>query len=164
MPRLKGSADLLEDRRQRALALLRTGLSFNEVGRRIQCAASSVMRWFEAWRRGGETALKVRSSPGRPVKLKPAQQRRLVRLLLKGPLARGYRTNLWTTARIAELIQQEFGIRYHRDHIGRLMHGLHWSHQKPETRAIARDEEAIARWKQKDWPRVKKPPRGWAPI
>ena len=110
MPRLKGSADLLEDRRQRALALLKTGLSFNEVGRRIQCAASSVMRWFNAWRRGGAQALKVRSSPGRPVKLKSAQQRRLVRLLLKGPLARGYRTNLWTTARIAELIQQEFGV------------------------------------------------------
>jgi transposase len=164
MPRLKGSADLLEDRRQRALALLKAGLSFNEVGRRIQCAASSVMRWFNIWRRGGAKALKVRSSPGRPVKLKPAQQRRLVRLLLKGPLARGYRTNLWTTARIAELIQQEFGVHYHRDHIGRLMRNLNWSHQKPETRAIERDEEAIARWKQKDWPRVKKTPRGWAPI
>jgi putative transposase len=164
MSRLKGSADLLEDRRQRALALLKTGLSFNEVGRRIQCAASSVMRWFNTWRRGGAKALKVRSSPGRPVKLKPAQRRRLVRLLLKGPLARGYRSNLWTTARIAELIQQEFGVHYHRDHIGRLMRSLNWSHQKPETRAIERDEEAIARWKQKDWPRVKNTPRGWAPI
>jgi len=122
------------------------------------------MRWFNAWRRGGAKALKVRSSPGRPVKLKPAQQRRLVRLLLKGPLARGYRTNLWTTARIAELVQQEFGVHYHRDHIGRVMHSLNWSHQKPETRAIERDEEAIARWKKKDWPRVKKTPRGWAPI
>jgi len=164
MPRLKGGADLLEDRRQRALALLKTGLSFNEVGRRIQCAASSVMRWFNAWRRGGAKALKVRPSPGRPVKLKPTQRRRLVRLLLKGPLARGYRTNLWTTARIAELIQQEFGVHYHRDHIGRLMHSLKWSHQKPETRAIERDEEAIVHWKEKDWPRVKKTPRGWAPI
>src|ERR1035441_2313321 len=106
MPRLKGGADLLEDRRRRALALLKTGLSFNEVGRRIQCAASSVMRWFNAWRRGGAKALKVRSSPGRPVKLKPAEQRRLVRMLLKGPLARGYRTNLWTTARIAEVIEE----------------------------------------------------------
>jgi transposase len=164
MPRLKGSADLLEDRRLRALAMLKTGLSFNEVGRQIQCAASSVMRWFNAWRRGGAEALKVRTSPGRPVRLKAAQRRRLVRLLLKGPLARGYRTNLWTTARIAELIQQEFGVHYHRDHIGRLMHHLNWSHQKPETRAIELDEEAIARWKQKDWPRVKKTPRGWAPI
>ena len=144
--------------------MLKTGLSFNEVGRRIQCAASSVMRWLNAWRRGGAKALKVRSSPGRPVKLRPAQRRRLVKVLLKGPLARGYRTNLWTTARIAEVIQQEFGVHYHRDHIGRLMHRLNWSHQKPETRAIERDEKAIAHWKQKDWPRVKKTLRGWAPI
>jgi len=161
---MKGSADLLEDRRQRALALLKTGLSFNEAARRIPCAASSVMRWFNAWRRSGARALKVRSSPGRPVKLQPIQRRRLVKVLLKGPLARGYRTNLWTTARIAEVIQQEFGVHYHRDHIGRLMHSFNWSHQKPETRAIERDEKTIARWKKKDWPRVKKTLRGWAPI
>jgi transposase len=161
---MKGSADLLEDRRRRALALLQTGLSFHEVARRIPCAASSVMRWFNAWRRGGARALKVRSSPGRPVKLQPVQRRRLVRVLLKGPLARGYRTNLWTTARIAEVIQQEFGVHYHRDHIGRLMHSFNWSHQKPETRAVERDEKTIARWKKKDWPRVKKTPLGWAPT
>jgi len=144
--------------------LLKTGLSFNEVARRIPCAASSVMRWCNAWRQGGLRALKVRSSPGRPVKLQPVQRRRLVKVLLKGPLASGYRTNLWTTARIAEVIQREFGVHYHRDHIGRLMHSCNWSHQKPETRAIERDEKAIARWKKKDWPRVKKTLRGWAPI
>ena len=66
MPRLKGSADLLEDRRSRALALWDTGLSLNEVGRRIRCAASSVMRWLRARRRGGPDALRVRCSPGRP--------------------------------------------------------------------------------------------------
>jgi transposase len=164
MPRPKGSADLLEDRRRRALALLKTGLSLNEVGRRIHCAASSVMRWFKAWRRGGAKALRVGASPGRPPKLRPAERRRLVKLLLKGPLAHGYRTNLWTTARIAEVIQREFGVDYHRDHMGRLMRHLGWSHQKPETRAVERDEEAIERWKRKDWPRVKKTLRGWVPI
>src|SRR6266704_6248071 len=51
MPRLKGSADLLEDRRQRALALLDSGYSLNEVGRRIGCNASSVMRWRDTRRR-----------------------------------------------------------------------------------------------------------------
>jgi hypothetical protein len=39
--------------------------------------------------------------------------------LLKGPLAHGYNTNVWTTARIAELIRSEFAVNYHRDHIGR---------------------------------------------
>jgi transposase len=122
------------------------------------------MRWRDAWRRRGADALKVGSSPGRPPKLKATQRRRLLRLLLKGPLAHGYHTNVWTTARIAEVIRREFGVSYHRDHIGRLMHRLNWSHQKPEKRALERNEEEIERWKRKEWPRVKKTPRGWAPT
>jgi transposase len=164
MPRPKGSADLLEDRRKRALALLDGGYSLHEVGRRVGCAAVSVMRWRDARRRGGAKALEVRFSPGRPWKLNETQRKRLVRLLLKGSLAYGYRTNLWTTARIAELVEREFGVCYHRDHIGRLMHSLGWSVQKPERRALERDEEEIARWKQKEWPRIKKTLRGWAPT
>src|SRR5258708_5249023 len=124
VPRPKGSADLIADRRRRALALLKSGLSLNEVARRIQCAASSVMRWHNAWRRRGADALKVGASPGRPQKLKAVQQRRLLKVLLKGPLAHGYTTNVWTTARIAEVIRRKFGVSYHRDHIGRLMHSL----------------------------------------
>src|ERR1017187_5837548 len=61
--RLKGSADLLEDGRKRALALLDSGESLNEVGRRIGCNPSSVMRWRDARRRGGAKALRVRFSP-----------------------------------------------------------------------------------------------------
>jgi len=164
MARLKGSADLLEDRRKRALALLGFGYSLNEVGRRIGCHASSVMRWRDCRQRGGAQALRVRCSPGRPLKLAQAKRKRLVDLLLQGPIAHGYRTNLWTTARIAAVIQREFGVQYHRDPVGRLMHSLQWSSQKPERRALERNEKAIERWKQKDWPRIKKTLRGWAPI
>ena len=92
MPRLKGSADLLEDRRRRALALWDTGLSLNEVGRRIPCAPSSVLRWLRARRRGGAEALRVRFSPGRPLKLGATQRRRLLKLLVKGPQAPLIRT------------------------------------------------------------------------
>ncbi len=164
MSRPKGSADLLEDRRRRALALLDSGCSLNEVGRRVGCGASSVMRWRDARRRHGDEALEVRFSPGRPLKLATAQRKRLVRLLLKGPMAQGYRTNLWTTARIAEMVQREFGVSYHPDHIGRLLHSLGWTPQKPERRALERDEDEIERWKQKQWPRIKKTPQGWVPI
>lgn len=164
MPRPKGSADLLQDRRRRALALLDAGYSLNEVGRRVGCAAVSVMRWRNARRRKGDGVFEVRFSPGRPWKLGQRERKRLVRLLLKGPTAQGYRTNLWTTARIAELIRSNFGVEYHRDHIGRLMHSLGWSPQKPERRALERDEGKIARWKQKELPRIKKTPRGWAPT
>lgn len=127
MPRPKGNADLLEDRRRRALALLDAGHSLNEAGRQIGCEPSSVMRWRDARRRGGAGALAVRRSPGRPMKLEPAQRERLVRLLLNEPMAHGYQSNLWTNAWIAETIEREFGVHYHTGHIGRLMHGLGWS-------------------------------------
>ena len=162
--RLKGSAEWLEQRRRRALKLLKEGLSLNEVGRRMDCAPSSVMRWRDAYQREGKEALKVRFSPGRPPRLTKSQQRRLLKILLKGAIANGYRTELWTTQRIAEVIKKHFGIRYHRDHVGRLMHSLGWSHQKPERRAVERDEERIERWKQKEWPRVKKTLVGWVPT
>jgi transposase len=164
MSRLKGSADLLEDRRRRALGLLDEGFSLNAVGRRIGCNPSSVMRWRDARLEGGDSALQVRFSPGRPLKLSAAQRKRLVRLLLKGSMAQGYRTNLWTTARIAKLVESQFGVRYHPDHIGRLLHSLGWTPQKPERRALERDEDQIERWKQKEWPRIKKTPQGWVPT
>ncbi len=164
MARLKGSADLLEDRGKRALALLDFGYSLNEVGRRIGCHASSVMRWRDFRRRGGAQALRVRCSPGRPLQLAQAKRKRLVDLLLPGPSAQGYRSNLWTTARIAEVIGREFGVQYDRAHVGRLLHSGPWSSQKPERRALERNEKASERWKQKEGPRIKKTRRGWAPI
>jgi transposase len=59
---------------------------------------------------------------------------------------------------VSELIERRFGVCYHVDHIGRLLHDLGWSPQKPARRAIERDEQAIRRWVHEDWPRVKKTP------
>src|SRR5579875_1904769 len=156
MARLKGSANLLEDRRRRALALLDTGLSLNEVGRRIECAPRSVMRWLRARRRGGLDALRVRFSPGRPLKLGASQRRRLVKLLLKGPQAHGYRTQLWTTARIAEVIRREFGVSYHRDHIGRLMHSLNWSPRNLKLAPSSATRRPLSTGSERTGPELKK--------
>jgi transposase len=79
----------------------------------------------------------------------------LLRELLRGAQAHGYGTDLWTTQRIAEVIQQTFGVRYHRAHVSRLLARNDWSPQKPERRARERDEAAIALWKRTRWPRVK---------
>ena len=162
--RLRGSAELLEDRRRRALKLLDEGLSLNEVGRRIGCAPSSVMHWRDMRRRGGAKGLKVRSSPGRPQKLSVSMCRLLLKLLLEGAMTIGYPTQLWTTARIREVIRKKFRVGYHRDHVGRLMHRLGWSHQKPQKLALERKEAKIRRFVREDWPTVKKTQLGWAPT
>ena len=159
-----GSAVELERRRLRAMALVKDGHSLNEVARRIGCNASSVMRWRDAFMRWGQQALRPKPTPGRPPRLTRRQRARLVRYLLQGPLKHGYRTDLWTTLRVAEVIRGKFGIDYHRDHVGRLLHALEWTCQKPEKRATQRDEEAIEAWKKREWPRIKKTRRGWVPI
>jgi transposase len=154
--RPKGSAAVLAARRRRALELLDKGFSLNEVARRVGCQASSVMRWRDRRDEVGEKVYEVGASPGRPPKLSPAQKRRLVRLVAKGPLAHGYKTDIWTCDRVRRLIGREFRVRYHRDHVGRLLHQLGLSPQKPERRALERDEERIERWKQTRWRQVKK--------
>ena len=162
--RPKGGAAVLEARRRRALAMLKDEVSLHDVARRLGCAPSSVMRWRDAVATEGEAGFAVRDASGRPPKLTAAQRRRLIKALLAGPLAAGYQTDLWTTARIAEVIAERFGVTYHRDHVGRLLHQLGWTPQKPERRALQRDEAAIAKWKRRTWPRLKKTPRGWAPT
>jgi hypothetical protein len=82
----------------------------------------------------------------------------------KGSWPTGYRTEIWTTKRIADVIGREWRVRYHSDHIGRLISKLGWTHQKPARRAAGRNEEAIWKWVSEEWPQVYKTPRGWAPI
>src|SRR5207253_4715411 len=75
--------------------------------------------------------------------------------------AEPYRTEVWTTKRVAEVIEKTFHVPCHYNTAGKLLHRLDWTPQKPERRALERDEQAIQRWKKKVWPRVKKTPRGW---
>ena len=164
MARPKGSAELLEARRRQALRLLDLGYTLAEVGRMTDSAPSSVMRWRDARARGGSQALKVRPTPGRPPALSPAQRRRIIQRLMKGAMANGFTTELWTASRVALVIHQCCKIQYHRSHVARLLHEFGFSCQKPERRALERDEVRIEQWKRKDWPRVKKTLRGWVPI
>jgi transposase len=115
-----------------------------------------VILWRDAVRRRGATALQAKPAPGRPPKLSKQQRAKLPRLLLQGASAWGFETDLWTTGRIATVIQREFRVRLHRAHVGRVLTGLGWSCQKPERRALERDEAAIARWKQYRWTAIKK--------
>jgi len=157
-----GSPEELERRRLRALALLADGLLPSEVARRVEVDRRSVRRWRAAARKHGEAGVRARAAPGRPSKLTAVHKRRLEALLIKGPLATGFDTDLWTCPRVAEIIKQRFGIEYHVDHVGRLLHELGWSPQKPARRAVERDEQEIRRWVREDWPRVKKTPNAAA--
>ena len=151
-----GSPSQLERRRRRALELHKRGLTQSAIAEQLGCAQSSVSRWGNTYQRAGPNGLVPKPIPGRPPKLSPPQQRRLVRLLLQGPLAAGYRTDLWTTQRVAEVIRRRLAVSYHPHSIWGVLRGLGWSCQKPERRALQRNERAIAYWRRAVWPHIKK--------
>ena len=159
-----GSQEQLERRRRRAIDLLQHGLSLSAVARKVGCSVSSVSLWRDLHAKQGPTGLASKPAPGRPPKLIARQRAALVRLLLQGPLAHGYATDLWTTRRVAEVIARRLHVRYHPNHIWRLLVGLGWSCQKPARRARERDEAAIAAWKRDRWPHIKKRPSTWGPC
>jgi len=157
--RPSGTAQELEQRRVRAVHLLSEGFSPVEVARQIGVDRRSVRRWKAAARRGGESAVAARPAPGRPRRLSTPDLTRLRRLLMKGAVAAGLPTDLWTCPRVSWVIQRRFGVHYHPAHVSRVLHGLGFSPQKPTRRTLERDEERIKAWIEQDWPRVKKTPR-----
>ena len=161
--RPQGTSQQLEKRRRQAIQLLKAGKSLSAVARALSASKSSVFRWYEVYKKKGRTGLRPKPTPGRPPKLSTSQKKRLATLLLKGSLAAGYRTDLWTLKRIAQLIRKQFRILYHPNHVWRLLQGMGWSCQKPERRALQRDEEAIAHWKRYRWPHIKKRRATWRP-
>ncbi len=154
-----GSPEALERRRWRAIELLSQGHPPVEVARMLGVERRSVRRWKSAYLEQGEKALSAKPAPGRPPKLDAKAKAKLERALLKGSKAAGFPTDLWTCPRVAHYITERFGVRYHVDHIGRLLRSLGWTPQKPQRRAMERDEEEIQRWVRAEWPRVKKKPR-----
>jgi len=153
--RTKGTPAELEARRRRAAVSLGQGKGTNEVARLIGVAPSSVSRWKAALRRRGSDGLRAKPHPGPALRLDRIQKRQLVALLKKGAVAAGHDSELWTCRLVADLIGRHLGVWYDPDHVGRLLHLLGFSVQKPEARACERDEKAIASWRRRDWPRIK---------
>ena len=148
----------LEKRRHRAAKSFDQGLPNAEVARRLKASRQSVGRWRAAWETGGKSALQSKGGPGRKSRLSPAQTLKLVAALEAGPLAAGHVTDLWTLPRVARLVHQLCGHRYHPGHCWHLLRKLGFSGQRPTRRAIERDEKKIAGWKRATWPALKKKP------
>ena len=149
--------DELEKRRFEAIRLFEEeGLKQAEIARRLKVVRQSVARWVEQYRNQGKEGLKKAGRAGRKPLLNTSDLQRLEQLLERGPEALGYETPLWTCPRVAHLIEEEFGVRYHEGHVWKILVALGWSPQRPTGRARERNEEQIRNWKRKTWPAIKK--------
>jgi transposase len=145
---------VLEWRRLRALQLKQRGWYQCDIAGALDVSEESVSRWLARAREGGVEALRARLRPGRPPQLSVEQKRLIPEFLWHGTEAYGLRGKVWTCARVAKVIEQEFGVSYHKGHVSRLLKELGWTPQVPIRRAVQRDELAIRNWREVRWPEL----------
>lgn len=144
--------ELRDWRRFRAWELHRHGWRHCAIAEALDVSARSVRRWLARADREGRESLRTHPVPGRPPRLTPEQRRLIPDFLWHGAEACGFRGELWNCGRVAAVLQEELGVRYHPGHVSRMLKELGWTPQVPITRAIQRDEEAIERWRRDVWP------------
>jgi len=156
-------ADWREERRMRAWKLKEEGWQQKDIAGALGVSEGAVSQWLKRGRAGGVEALKAHPPKGMTPRLTAAQKAQIPALLARGAEAYGFRGDVWTASRVAVVIQQTFGVRYHRDHVGRLLREAGWSRQQPIERATQRDEAAIKAWYEQRWPAIKKKPKRRSP-
>ena len=147
--------DWREGRRLRAVGLKEQGWRQRRIAEALGVTEGVVSRWLKRARAGGVSALRHRPSPGRPPKLTAQQRAQIPVLLARGAAAYGFIGQVWTTQRVAAVIERTLGVGHDPSHAGRLLKRLRWSVQKPERRATQRDKREIQRWWAETWPALK---------
>jgi transposase len=147
----------MAERRAEGVRLLQAGeKSQAEIARYLGITEAAVSKWKRVLTEKGAAALELHKATGRPPKLNQDEKECLVEKLKQGAIVAGFPNEQWTQVRVNKVIEQEFGVVYHRNYISRLLDELGWSVQKPDPRAIERDEDLIRAWLKQDWPRIKK--------
>jgi len=149
-----------EATKKRVLAgrLLRKGKQPAEVALAVGVARQTVYTWKALLDEGGIDALRAVLSRGRPPRLDEAALEGLRRVLLQKPTEHGFGTELWTLKRVGVVIQRLYGVKFSQTQIWRLLGALGFSVQKPDRRAIERNEDTVRSWKRSTFPALKKKP------
>ena len=145
-----------EGRRLRAFELKEQGWKQKQIAQALGVTEGAVSQWMKRAREQGVEGLRHKPPPGATPRLSEDQRARVPELLERGAEAHGFRGEVWTCERVAQVIRREFGVSYHPAHVSRLLKALRQSLQKPQRRANQRDEQAIEHWKEKRWPQLKK--------
>jgi len=145
-------------KRVRAARMLQAGKGCAEVGLAVGVARQTVYTWKRLLDEGGIDALRAVPEPGRPAQLDAAQLAAVRAVVLQSPTEHGFGTELWTLKRVGAVIERMHGVRFGQTQIWRILGSLGFSPQKPEKRAIERNDDAVRRWRRRTWPALKKKP------
>jgi transposase len=149
--------DALREQRMRAVDMFEAGCRQVDVVNALGVTAQAASRWYHGWRSGGREALVGAARLGRRSRLSDEQVGQVEAALLAGPKTHGFATDMWTLARVADVIERVTGVRYSPTQTWQILRQrLGWTRQRPARRAVERDDAAIEAWVKQDWPRIKR--------
>ena len=145
-------------KRLRAGRMLLAGRGCAEAAAAVGVARQTVYTWKALLDESGIDALRAVPEPGRPAQLDAEQLASVRGAILQKPTEHGFGTELWTLKRVGAVIERLHGVRFSQTQVWRILGSLGFSPQKPEKRAIERNEDAVRHWKRRTWPALKKKP------
>jgi len=145
-------------KRVKAGRLLIAGKGCAEVALTVGVARQTVYTWKRLLDAGGIDALRGVPERGRPAQLDEHQLASVRSAVLQSPTEHGFATELWTLRRVGAVVERMHGVRFSQTQVWRILGSLGFSPQKPEKRAIERNEDAVRAWKRRTWPSLKKKP------
>ena len=145
--------------RKLAVKAVRGGITQTEAATTYGVSLRAVSKWMKVSRDGGLRALKPGKRGRRPGGGRLSAKRAVrVRSLIIGKLPDQLNLPfyLWTREAVTSLIEREYGIRVSQTTVGRYLKAWGMSAQKPVRRAYERNDEAIARWLDEEYPSLVK--------
>src|SRR4051794_26738907 len=148
----------LEAIRLRAVEQVARGVPAARVGAGLAALGlhrRTIYTWLATERTEGRPALRAKPVPGRARKLSDAQLGELAGLIAEtDPRDHGFAVALWTRDVVRQLIEARFGVALTVVSVGRTLHDLGFSAQRPLYRAEQADPVAVARWKEIEYPKI----------
>lgn len=143
-------------KRVKAGRLLIAGKGCAEVALAVGVARQTVYTWKRLLDEGGIDALRGVPERGRPSQLDEHQLAAVRAAVLQNPTEHGFATELWTLKRVGAVVERMHGVRFSQTQVWRILGSLGFSPQKPDKRAIERNEDAVRVWRRRTWPSLKK--------
>lgn len=145
----------LEEMRRLGVKQVGEGKTQVEVAQDLEVHRTTVWKWKDKFAKHGEAGLVGTKATGRPPKLSEEQRAELkADIITKTPEDFGLGVQLWTLPIIRTVIQEKFQVSLHFTTVSRMLDRLGITPQKPMRRAVERDEAAITKWKNEDFPAI----------
>lgn len=138
--------------------LCQTGLfTPAQIAQSLEISQGRVSQLYGQFQGAGAAGRVVKTATGAPPKLTAEQRAQLPDLFSKGAEYHGFEGEVWTSARVGEVIKRYFGVSYEVSTIGLLLKELGVSLQKPTRRDYRQNPQRVAPWQEEILPELKKP-------